>query len=221
VQYLLQGWFYGLASLLFQLIILLYCFGPQNLWADAFACITSLTQDGPGVAAEKLKATFGLSDGGNVQKLHTDFLGGIFVQAHNRVFAVVFWYAILGPAGAMLYRAIAAASVSNAAQEVVPELAQPAHTVEEILNWLPARLFTLLFALAGHFSHVFSSWRKAAPAGLAGNETLIASCGIAALGRDDQEKIAADGSVERNAVNLLDRVFVIVLVLVLILALVE
>lgn len=219
IQLILSNFLYGVIELVFQVVVLLYCLGPQNLWADVFACINSFTQENKKEALEKLKSMFGLSDVKDAQKMHQDFLGGIFSQANTRVFAVVFWFVVFGPAGAVLYRAISLSSANNSSQEVLPEIAQNAQTTEEALNWLPARVFTFLFALAGHFSNVITCWRKSAGTGLSGNETFIAGCGIAAMGREDQDKFSNDGSVERSAVNLLDRVFCIMLVLVLIVAL--
>ena len=52
--------------------------------------------------------------------------------------------------------------------------------------------------------------------GLEGNELLMTECGMAAI-TSEGEKYAEDGSLERSAVNLLDRAFVIVLVVALVL----
>lgn len=208
LQYVLQGWLYGLLSFFFQLLVLLYCLGPQNLWADAFGTITALSQ-GDANASDKLKANFDITASGGPAKLHYLLLNGIFIQANCRVFAVVFWYALLGPVGAVLYRMVVLC---------VPEssLSQSARTVEDILNWLPARLMTLLFALGGNFAHVMHCWRKKTDLSLSGTNQFLANCGTAALGRDDGDNLPVDGSVERSAVSLLDRVFIIGLVLVLI-----
>lgn len=211
LQFVMQSWLYGLAGLIFQILLLLYCFGPQNLWADAFGTITSLTQGDAGFASDKVKASFGLNaaDSREPAKLHQLLMNGIFVQANTRVFAVVFWYAVLGPVGAVLYRLVALCADDEM-------FAQSARTVEQVLNWAPARLMTLLFALGGNFSHVVSCWRKKVNLGLSANDQFLIDCGAAALGREDQDNFPVDGSVERAAVSLLDRVFVIGLVLVLI-----
>lgn len=42
ISFLLHGFLYGFGNLIFQVFILLYCFGPQNLWADVFAAINAL-----------------------------------------------------------------------------------------------------------------------------------------------------------------------------------
>jgi membrane protein required for beta-lactamase induction len=209
LQFVLQGWLYGLPGLLFQILLLLYCFGPQNLWADAFGTITCLSQGDMGFATDKLKASFGLTGTGDVAKSHQLLMNGIFIQANCRVFAVVFWYAVLGPVGAVFYRAVVLCTDEAA-------LTQSARTVEDVLNWLPTKLMTLLFALGGNFAQVLHCWRKKVNLSLSGNNQFLVDCGSAALGKEEQDNFPVDGSVERAAVSLLDRAFVIALVLILI-----
>lgn len=212
VQFLLLGLLYGLLSMLFQLFLLLYCLGPQNLWADAFSSINSLNKS-DSAASDKLKASFGVTDG-DAGQIHRQLLDGIFIQANIRVFAVIFWYVLLGPAGIVLYRLVCVSSDSKN-EDVSPKLAQSAHRVEDVLNWLPAKLLTVLFALGGNFGQVINCWRKKMTLSLTGSDQLIADCGLAAIGKEDQDVIAQDGAIARSAISLLDRVFVITLVLVL------
>jgi len=208
VQFILQGWLYGLLSLIFQVFVVLFCFGSQNLWADSFGAITGLTQG----SSDKLKTAFGITKEGDVNASHRLLLDNIFVQANNRVFAVVFWYVVLGPVGAVLYRTVALSANDSA-------LTQSARTVEQILNWLPARILTFLFALGGSFSHVLTIWRKHPNFTLEGTEAFLVECGMAAIAKEDQTTFPIDGSVERSAVGMLDRAFVISLVLILIVSL--
>jgi len=51
------------------------------------------------------------------------------------------------------------------------------------------------------------------------NKTLLAECGTAAMGLDDHAQIPEDGSVEKSAINMLDRAFVIALVVIAIITL--
>lgn len=213
IQYLLQGALYGFVELLFELFIFIYCLGPQDLWADVFVCTNVLSQGDEEAAAEKLKMSFGIANGATrAQALHKHLLDNIFIEANRRVFAMVFWFVALGPVGAVLYRLV---TVSSSEVSVDAALAAGARTFENVLNWLPVRLFTLLFALGGHFSKVFSRWRKNVMQGIDSNETLLAECGIAALGSSDP--LPEDGSAEKMAIHLLDRAFVIMLVIIAIL----
>jgi len=205
VQVLVSGLGHGLGGAVLGVAVLLYCLGPRNFWADIFACTNSLTQGDTALASENLKKAFGVAGTSDEQGLHRQFLSRIFVVANSRVFAVVFWFTLLGPVGAVLYRVLVLSERSFG------ELAKKAQLG---LDWAPVRVFTLFFALAGHFMKAFTCWRAQATQGLDSNQAMLSDCGLAALDIADDKHLATDGSVERSAVALLDRVFIITLAVV-------
>lgn len=167
MQASLKHLLFGLLALIFQLAVLIYCLGPNNFWADR-----SLKEEGNGA------------------------LNSLFINANERVFAVIFWYGLLGPFGALLYRLTA---LSQAA---------PARTLRGWLNRPPIQVMTFFFALAGKFTDVFGLWRKLARVSVAENDLLLTSCGQAAI----EGSGAAEVINMQQAFSLLDRVFIIVLV---------
>lgn len=214
IQVVLRHTLFGLVEFLFQLFLFLYCLGPQNLWADTFACINALVQGDVQTAGDKLQAAFGVTDVNSKQALHGQLVNNIFIAANRRIFAIVFWFLVLGPVGAVLYRTITLSAASFPKQEAAPELLQSARVVESTLDWIPVRILTCVFALSGHFVKVFSCWRKGSFMGFHENEALLTECGTAALGGNDMDRVAEDGSIEKNVLGLLDRSFVITLVVV-------
>lgn len=212
-DFALHGVLYGFVKLLFELFVLIYCLGPQNLWADTFSSINALEQGDANFAADKLKTTFGITDIRDLIGLHNRLLKSIFIEANRRVFAVIFWFAVLGPAGAFLYRLVALSANEIGNTDAAPDVIQAGRTTEAILDWLPIRLFTFIFALGGHFVQVLSTWRKMIFLGVSGNDNLLMESGVAALG-EDHERLVKDCVAEKNAISLLDRAFVIVLVIV-------
>jgi len=214
-DYLLAGWLYGFLSLLLNIFILIYCFGPQSLWADSFSSINTLKEGDIQFGAEKLNLAFNAISANDIQAQHHSLLNSIFIAADRRVFAVVFWFVLLGPAGAILYRMIALPF--DVHKKNVPEeqlvMARSLEQIEAIMNWLPARIFSLLLALGGHFKQVFAQWKRLAWQGIHGNDEIITECGRSALGKTAQDLLPPDGSVERRAVGLIDRVFAITLII--------
>jgi AmpE protein len=178
VEWILNGCLYGVATLVFELIIFIYCLGPKNLWAETFAAAAGA---------------------GNQ----------LFIDANRRVFAVLFWYMLLGPFGALLYRLL---NLS------VEKQASAAFFVS-VLDWLPARIFTFLLGLGGHFPKAFACWRTQVLKGPETNDALLTSCGIAALSLEEGHKPAEQSVITKSAVNLVDRAFVMALVLVALAAL--
>ncbi|WXL25066.1 regulatory signaling modulator protein AmpE [Ectopseudomonas mendocina] len=74
-------------------------------------------------------------------------------EAFQSFFAVIFWYALLGPMAALGYRLVALLS-EHATQ---PALKEIAGQVRHGFDWLPVRMLALSFSLVGNFSAVSRS----------------------------------------------------------------
>jgi membrane protein required for beta-lactamase induction len=88
-----------------------------------------------------------------------------------------------------------------------------ANQVKELLNWLPVRLEAFLFALGGHFTAVFACWKRSLLRGPDANDQLLVECGIAALDVFESQQLPETGTIERDALALIDRALIIGLVL--------
>lgn len=202
---------YGFPGLVFDVAVLLYCLGPRNFWADAYAAINALVTN-PSAAVETCKTSFDIDSHLDAGARYRALLDRFFTASETRLFGVVFWYAILGAGGALLYRMVAIFAAREGDS-------QPAKLSLQVLDWLPVRLFTLIFALAGNFSKVLLVWPKKAVLGLMNADDMLVTCGTAAIG-DEMTNIPDDGKVLRSAVSLLDRSFVIGLVVLLLVGLI-
>lgn len=152
VQQLLHGVALNLFALAFGVLMLWYCLGPRDLDTDSEA-YTAAIEDGDEtraqIAAGDLLGGAAPPDPWTRTRAVTD---AILSQSNERLFGVVFWYAVLGPLGAALFRlaAVLRDSALNAAEENVGyRLA--ALRLFYILGWLPARLIALSYALSGSF----------------------------------------------------------------------
>lgn len=214
IQFLLSGWLFGTLSMAFGILILLYCFGPENLWVQTYGCLNELHNVDQSVAVEKVRSAFGIELPENAQLFHQLFVNHIFIAAYYRIFAVVFWYLVLGPLGAVLYRLIELLHTDSPLG-----ITQLATQAQKMMDWIPVRVFTFLFALGGHFTAVFTHWKKYVLKGVESNNVLLQECGLSALDVLDQGKIPEDGAAEKEAIELVDRVFIIGLVILAILTL--
>lgn len=159
----LAGTFVQVPAFLFAVAVLLFSLGPRDLEEEAeeyFAAVEAgepeglrrlareLTeQDAPGEATERDAAV----------------ARAICVQANNRVFGVVFWFLVSGPAGAWLFRVADLMRRRAAFAHPPGSAARAARLVHGVLAWVPARLMAAGFALVGSFDGALAAWR-AAPA---------------------------------------------------------
>ncbi|MET4569511.1 beta-lactamase induction protein [Rhodanobacter soli] len=152
-----------LLRLLFALAVLLYCFGPREFEADLEAIL-----DAPDGASREAAAQ-ALADDGRPIVWNAPALGeAIAYAALRRRFAVLLWFFLLGPAGALLYR-LAQTLGRDDTLQLDPGSRRAAGYVANALDWLPAQLLTFTLAVVGHWEAVIDAWRRwhsqAAPTG--------------------------------------------------------
>ncbi len=102
--------------------------------------------------------------------------GFLLWRVHQGFFAVIFWYALLGPLPALAYRLLALLA-EHAGDSALRRQAQE---LQAALDWLPARLLALSLALAGNFVSAYRVLRAQLFARRASAAQLVADAGRAA-----------------------------------------
>lgn len=133
----------------------------------------------------------------------------IFWQSNETLFAVIFWFAVLGPIAALVYRLVERCTHIHGSY---PALAKSANQVRAIFDWLPVRLFSILFALAGNFVNTCQFWLDYLLRDLSLNRELIEKSGRIALGLEETVKLTSEDYPQ--ALKLIDRSLIIFLVIV-------
>jgi adenosylcobinamide-phosphate synthase len=111
------------------------------------------------------------------------------MASHRNVFGPVVWFVVLGPAGALLYRVASVleehwSSAAPMTPDAAPSeaFAQFAIRAFEIIDWLPARLTAVSFAVVGNFQDAADCWRTQARTWANAAEGIILAGGAGALG---------------------------------------
>jgi AmpE protein len=133
----------------------------------------------------------------------------LFWQANETLFGVIFWFALLGPVAALVYRLVERAAHIHANY---PLLSKMAGEVRAILDWLPIRLFSLLYALAGNFVRTSQFWLDYFIRDLSYNRELIEKSGRIALGLEETSELTLENYPQ--AIKLIDRSLIIFLIIV-------
>ncbi|NCF14147.1 MAG: regulatory signaling modulator protein AmpE [Gammaproteobacteria bacterium] len=188
----------GFTYLLLAVVVLFFSLGPHDIGEQVGEYCRALESDEPDPIHNAAKAIVE-GDVPEDARERTNFVeAAVCVQANNRLFAVVFWFVVLGPLAAWAYRVtdlIRRRAVFNAAREE-----QTAGNSERIrdaavmlhgwLAWIPARLTAIGYAAAGHMDDAIAALRAPTEDLDAStserSENLLARVGIAALALQDR-----------------------------------
>lgn len=165
----------GFAELVFAVAMLFYSWGPRDLDLDVEAIIAASDVITRREAAARL-----VSPGESPSLDASSLVERVFRSAQRRWFGVLFWFLLLGPGGALLYRLTALAS-EEGASDLPPETRTGARTLLSLLDWPIAQLMTLGLALVGDFDTVVAAWKDNGGASLQFDAGFLAAAARASV----------------------------------------
>lgn len=116
------------------------------------------------------------------------------MRAHYSLYAPIFWFMLLGPAGAVLYRLSQLVDYAWGSQEVA--FNRVPRTIFYWLDWLPARFTAISFAIVGDFEDALYCWRTQAVAWKNEAVGIMLASGAGALGVRLGEPLPFKGILE-------------------------
>lgn len=120
------------------------------------------------------------------QALHRQALLRFAYRGMERLFAVLFWYLLLGAAGALLYR------LSHLYVQHHKHNCDSWHLAAKwlwMMEWPVVRVLGASWALVGNFAGCFSAWRDCAFCGVRSSSEVLMQCLQGALGLSSGDKI--------------------------------
>jgi AmpE protein len=203
-QLALDGPVFGLPAIVFGIVVLFYAWGPRDLDMDVDAIV------GTGDPVARHAAAARLWPAGEAVSLTgASLVGAVFRNAKRRWFGVLFWFLVLGPAGALLYRLAAIAAEGDDSHLLPAETHAGARGLLAILDWPVAQLMTLAMALVGNFDAVFAAWRENGGASFAFDAGFLAAAARACVrseladeAEETESGVAAPGALLSSAPDL-------------------
>jgi AmpE protein len=205
---------WGLFGFIFAIAVLLFTLGPRDLPHEAGAYMEAVQSGDEQRAAELARQLLQSEPPADSAARTEAVTRAVLAVANDRLFGVMLWFALLGPAGAVLYRATQFLSMMSEEPAVSPQFKAATERLYGILAWLPAHLAALGYALAGSFEDAVSDLRSyystcGAQFFRMNNDVLVCA-GLGALRGVDNE--AGIGRM-RSALALVQRTLVIWLVI--------
>lgn len=177
----------GLPYIAFATLVLVLSLGPQDLLTQASRWLEAKAHGDEHAAAEVERAICAGDSEATERATARKLEAAILVQANHTLFGVIFWFMVLGPAGAWAYRvADLFRRHVRATGSGGPNTAR-AELLFGIVTWLPARLLAASYAIAGSFDDAFEDWRAYYQRTSTGffrvSENILAAAGIGAIRR--------------------------------------
>ena len=204
LQLLLRDVVFGLPALLFGVAVLFHAWGPRDLDRDVDAIIDAAdpTARSEALALLRPPAAAGAAEAG-------DPVGRVFRAALHRWFGVLFWFLLLGPAGALLYRLAATAAEGEPALYLPAGFVEGARWLLAVLDWPAAQLMALSLALVGNFDVVVGAWKAHGGTAFAAGGAFLAAVGRASVHHELEEEGMASAALPhalRDAMSLVWRI---------------
>ncbi len=145
----------SLGEFLLAITMLIYTFGPRDLDIDIRKVINAENDDAQRAALEGLLGGPIPNDSEACQKA---VINAVVSKALKRWFGIIFWFAVLGIYGALLYRL--ASWLIDGDFGLYAEQKDMVSRLNKVMDWPAAQLITLSMAIATDFDSVYHAWKQ-------------------------------------------------------------
>ncbi len=177
-------WLRGFAPFAVDVALLYFALGARSLAEHAEAVARPLREGRLDEARQRVswmvsRDTTALDESG-VAKAGME---SVLENGNDAIFGALFWFALLGGPGALLFRlANTLDAMWGYRTERFNLFGRPAARIDDALNWLPARLTALTYALLGRTGNALACWRAQAPGWESPNAGPVMAAGAGSLG---------------------------------------
>ena len=147
LQSCFEGQLLGLIELLFGLVIFAFCLGPKDLNRQINNYLEAKENGDEATAQDEASNIMQKEAPTDPTQQVVEVTRAILYESNDRVFSVIFWFVVLGPLGALMYR-LTAHTMRVSGNET---LANAAAQLLAILAWVPAHLTAVGYALTGNY----------------------------------------------------------------------
>ena len=205
IMYTLGDTLQGFTYLILAIVVLLFSIGPNDIGEEVGEYCKALQAEDEEQIQIAAKAIIEGDVPDDERERIARVEEAVCVQANNRLFAVVFWFVVLGavlgtigPLAAWTYRvtdlirrrAVFTAARAEESDGGAERIQNAAEQVHGLLAWVPARLTAIGYATAGHADEAIAALRAPAEEREATlsehSEHLLARVGVAALALQDR-----------------------------------
>ena len=192
---LIDDWLFGLLTWLWSALVLFACIGPLPLDREIDSYLNAAEGDDEEEVRDGARRFAPDAELDDEAACHRAVLRTGLAHVSTHVVSAVFWFILLGPFGAVMYRAVLQLADRNLRdRDLEPSVARKLANLLGALTLFPTRIVLLAYGLAGRFegtlNHFFGPATSDSESTLFhDNNTVLADAGVRALGLDANEEI--------------------------------
>jgi AmpE protein len=182
--YWLQGLFFGLLWLLLAVVLLMFSLGRGQFNQRIDEYLSAWRSGDAEAAYWRLQGLqhYSARPIAHAGELHAAARSTLFYRSFERLFAVLFWFMLAGPAAALFYRLVFLYRFEVKTADAVNR--EIAGQVLYWLEWLPVRLLGLTYSVMGNYMKGLQSWQSTLMNRNMGSAQVLNDNGLAALDMD-------------------------------------
>jgi len=177
------AWHLSTISIIFDIIIIYFAIGWRSLIAHAYNVILPLRNND----IEYARKSVGMMVSRDTKNLQPDSISkacieSILENGNDSIFGVLFWYVIAGMPGVVAYRLINTLDAMwGYRNESFLHFGWSAAKLDDLINYIPARLTALSYALTGNFSTAIQCWKTQGSVWKSTNAGSVMAAGAGSL----------------------------------------
>lgn len=170
-------------DLILGIVCLTFAIGTKSLIQHARAVADALKASDLILARKKIAMIVSRDTSNSDEKaINIATIESVLENGSDAIFAAIFWFVVLGAPGVVLYRlANTLDAMWGYRTERFNSFGWAAARIDDALNWLPARLTALSYALAGNIRSALSCWQNQAKRWHGTNPGVVMAAGAGAL----------------------------------------
>jgi AmpE protein len=156
-----------LGYVLFAALVLYVALGPRDLRREVAAYRAAAARGDSAATARAAGEILGADASGRRRPGVGSVGEAVFVQANSRWFGALFWFSILGPCGALIFRVADLMRREAMLRADRADAPDPARAVSDLcerlygaIALLPACMLALSYGVAGNFGESVRGWRS-------------------------------------------------------------
>lgn len=180
------GFFVWLIKLVFAVVVLIASIGVRGLAPELEDYRRALERDDPEAAYMYVRELLREGPPANSDEMNRKLIEVLLIRNNERLLAILFWFALIGPVGAVLYRSICQLKGARQSGNVMSSgFLTAVLRIHALLDWIPARITAICYAVIGSFVEAMQQWRAGARQWdgdlYTGNRLVLINSGLGAL----------------------------------------